>query len=269
MPSWPVWIRRGRRSHTGSSRQMLICMRTTINLPDALAEAAAKAAAEGRTFTSVVEEGLRIVLALRAWMLWTSSAMGPFLMCVTCGDGRDELGTAPLFPTFPAHPALGPRGDSPTVQSGKHRTKVSRAVEPALGTSGHHDDGGTGLCSWEQGGREQSRTDDGQLPRRDPRLECGDHRSRTGGGWRRDAGHPEEVCRLGDDLAGSPVVVADIVHGQPDVVKCANAGEIDYRQSRRLDVVKLAASAEQSSRCRTGRVGHPDQLRGAAGVRMG
>ncbi|MGH3976384.1 MAG: hypothetical protein ACRDS9_24160 [Pseudonocardiaceae bacterium] len=39
-------------------------MRTTINLPDALAEAAkAKAAAEGRTFTSVVEEGLRAVLA--------------------------------------------------------------------------------------------------------------------------------------------------------------------------------------------------------------
>lgn len=39
-------------------------MRTTINLPDALAEAAkAKAAAEGRTFTSVVEEGLRAVLS--------------------------------------------------------------------------------------------------------------------------------------------------------------------------------------------------------------
>jgi hypothetical protein len=44
---------------------MLICMRTTINLPDALAEAAkAKAVAEGRTFTSVVEEGLRAVLAV-------------------------------------------------------------------------------------------------------------------------------------------------------------------------------------------------------------
>ena len=39
-------------------------MRTTINLPDSLAEAAkAKAAAEGRTFTSVVEEGIRAVLA--------------------------------------------------------------------------------------------------------------------------------------------------------------------------------------------------------------
>ncbi|MGH9180471.1 MAG: CopG family transcriptional regulator [Acidimicrobiales bacterium] len=38
-------------------------MRTTINLPDGLAEAAkAKATAEGRTFTSVVEEGLRAVL---------------------------------------------------------------------------------------------------------------------------------------------------------------------------------------------------------------
>jgi plasmid stability protein len=38
-------------------------MRTTINLPDRLAEAAkARAAAEGRTFTSIVEEGLRTVL---------------------------------------------------------------------------------------------------------------------------------------------------------------------------------------------------------------
>ena len=43
---------------------LLVCVRTTINLPDALAEAArAKASAEGRTFTSVVEEGLRAVLA--------------------------------------------------------------------------------------------------------------------------------------------------------------------------------------------------------------
>lgn len=38
-------------------------MRTTINLPDALAEEAkARAAAQGRTFTSLVEEGLRVVL---------------------------------------------------------------------------------------------------------------------------------------------------------------------------------------------------------------
>jgi plasmid stability protein len=43
---------------------MIVCMRTTINLPDALAEAAkARAAAEGRTFTSLVEQGLRSVLA--------------------------------------------------------------------------------------------------------------------------------------------------------------------------------------------------------------
>jgi hypothetical protein len=42
---------------------MLVCVRTTINLPDALAEAAkARAAAEGKTFTSIVEEGLRVVL---------------------------------------------------------------------------------------------------------------------------------------------------------------------------------------------------------------
>lgn len=42
---------------------MLICMRTTINLPDALAEAAKqRAAASGRTFTSLVVDGLRRVL---------------------------------------------------------------------------------------------------------------------------------------------------------------------------------------------------------------
>ena len=42
---------------------MLVCMRTTINLSDALAtQAKARAAAEGRTFTSLVEEGLRSVL---------------------------------------------------------------------------------------------------------------------------------------------------------------------------------------------------------------
>ncbi|MGL5819004.1 MAG: CopG family transcriptional regulator [Phycicoccus sp.] len=39
-------------------------MRATINLPEALAEAAkARARSEGRTFTSLVEEGLRGVLA--------------------------------------------------------------------------------------------------------------------------------------------------------------------------------------------------------------
>ena len=38
-------------------------MRTTINLPDGLVEAAkAKALTEGRTFTSLVAEGLRTVL---------------------------------------------------------------------------------------------------------------------------------------------------------------------------------------------------------------
>lgn len=41
-------------------------MRTTINLPDALAEAAKRRAAEERrTFTSLVEEGLRRVLDAR------------------------------------------------------------------------------------------------------------------------------------------------------------------------------------------------------------
>lgn len=52
------------RLEHGRPYDMLVCMRTTINLPDALAaEAKARAASEGRTFTSLVEEGLRSVLA--------------------------------------------------------------------------------------------------------------------------------------------------------------------------------------------------------------
>lgn len=43
---------------------MLICMRTTLNISDALArEAKARAASEGRTFTSFLEEALRAHLA--------------------------------------------------------------------------------------------------------------------------------------------------------------------------------------------------------------
>ena len=39
---------------------MLICMRTTLNISDSLARRAkARAAAEGRTFTSLLEESLR------------------------------------------------------------------------------------------------------------------------------------------------------------------------------------------------------------------
>lgn len=46
---------------------MLVCMRTTLNLPDALVEQAkATAAREGRTLTSLLEEGLRAVLQDRA-----------------------------------------------------------------------------------------------------------------------------------------------------------------------------------------------------------
>jgi hypothetical protein len=58
-----LW-RDGSRMRTGAPRGMIVCMRATINLPDALAEAAKeRARAEGRTFTSLVEEGLRSVLA--------------------------------------------------------------------------------------------------------------------------------------------------------------------------------------------------------------
>ncbi len=43
---------------------MLICVRTTLNIADGLAEAAKRrAAAEHRTLTSLIEEGLRTVLA--------------------------------------------------------------------------------------------------------------------------------------------------------------------------------------------------------------
>lgn len=68
---------------------MLICMRTTINLPDALAEAAkSKAAAEGRTFTSLVEEGLRTVLS--------STPPEPSASLVAYGDPEASFLVDPL-----------------------------------------------------------------------------------------------------------------------------------------------------------------------------
>lgn len=43
---------------------MLICVRTTLNLPDGLIDAAKRLArAEGRSLTSLIEDGLRAVLA--------------------------------------------------------------------------------------------------------------------------------------------------------------------------------------------------------------
>ena len=60
-------------------------MRTTLNLPDALAEEVGKrAAAEGRTFTSLVVEGLRAVLAR------TEAPAGPAsrLPAYGRGDGK-------------------------------------------------------------------------------------------------------------------------------------------------------------------------------------
>lgn len=42
---------------------MILCMRTTVDLKDALLEQAKKRAVEeGRTLTSLIEEGLRLVL---------------------------------------------------------------------------------------------------------------------------------------------------------------------------------------------------------------
>lgn len=82
---------------------MLICMRTTINLPDALAvEAKARAAAERRTFTSLVEEGLRSVLA-----------------------GGDRQGGHPLEPL----PAYGDPDDSALVDLAD-RDALWSALEP-------------------------------------------------------------------------------------------------------------------------------------------
>jgi hypothetical protein len=61
-------------------------MRVTIDLPDALvAEAKVRAAAEGRTVTSLVEEGLRMLLA----------------------DGRERLSAEPRRPL----PTFGDRDD--------------------------------------------------------------------------------------------------------------------------------------------------------------
>ena len=49
--------------HTGAVARMLVCMRTTMNLPDGLMEQVrARAAVSGRTTTSLMEEALRLLL---------------------------------------------------------------------------------------------------------------------------------------------------------------------------------------------------------------
>ena len=78
---------------------MLICMRTTINLPDALAEQAkARATEQGRTLTSLVEEGLRTVLAgpadagdELAPLPTSGRPMGPMIIDVADKDALHEL----------------------------------------------------------------------------------------------------------------------------------------------------------------------------------
>ena len=66
---------------------MMICMRTNLNLSDTLAaEAKRRAAEEGRTFTSLVEEGLRLVLDMpRAQRVLQLPAHGR-------GDGKVLVG---------------------------------------------------------------------------------------------------------------------------------------------------------------------------------
>jgi len=60
---------------------MLVCMRTTMNLPDGLmAQVRARATASGRTATSVVEEALRLLLE-------QSPAAGPRRPMPTYGRG--------------------------------------------------------------------------------------------------------------------------------------------------------------------------------------
>ncbi|KJQ55718.1 Antitoxin VapB25 [Microbacterium sp. SA39] len=59
---------------------MLVCVRTTLNLSEALAaQAKIRAAAEGRTLTSFIEEALRDRLA-------KSEAMAPAAPLPTFGD---------------------------------------------------------------------------------------------------------------------------------------------------------------------------------------
>jgi plasmid stability protein len=80
-------------------------MRTTINLPDALAEAVkARAAAEHRTFTSLVEEGLRAVLQDR-------EPAGPAEPLPAYGDrsGRFRIHPADRDALWAALDADGPR----------------------------------------------------------------------------------------------------------------------------------------------------------------
>lgn len=71
--------------------RMLVCMRTTMNLPDGLMEQVkVRAAASGRTATSVVEEALRLLLTQSASRAYppmpTDGGGGGFLIDVADSD---------------------------------------------------------------------------------------------------------------------------------------------------------------------------------------
>lgn len=76
---------------------MFVCMRTTLNLPDALVEQAkATASRQGRTLTSLVEEGLRAVLQAQAAprpVNLPAYGSGDGVMLVDLGD-RNALAAA-------------------------------------------------------------------------------------------------------------------------------------------------------------------------------
>jgi CopG antitoxin of type II toxin-antitoxin system len=62
--------------------------RTTIHLPeDLLKRAKHKAAAEGRTLTSLIEEGMRLVLIKKRVTLPVSKATGGLLPGIDISDG--------------------------------------------------------------------------------------------------------------------------------------------------------------------------------------
>lgn len=75
---------------------MIHCMRTTMNLPDALlSQAKRQAAAEGRTLTSLVEEALRARLGMVNAQVRTTVELpswegGGFLVDITDPDAMWE-----------------------------------------------------------------------------------------------------------------------------------------------------------------------------------
>lgn len=82
-------------------------------------------------------------------------------------------------------------------------------------------------------------------------FEYGEYVSFAACGGRKDTLHLEEPRCLADCLAGSPVVVGDVVEVETDRCEGGICSEVENRQVCDLDRVEFVATRDEALRCCT------------------